>query len=48
MLSMLTVMTIVMVGTIAVVMARAEAPPAPAEVRRQGPAKQGVRIRTTR
>jgi hypothetical protein len=48
MLSVLTVMTLLMVGTIAVVMARAEALPTPAEARRQGPAKQGVRTRINR
>jgi hypothetical protein len=42
-LSALTLMTLVMVTTVAVVMARTEAPPARATVRRQG-----VRIRVTR
>ena len=41
MLSVLTVMTFLMVTTVAVVMARAEAPPVPVR-------KQGVRIRMTR
>jgi hypothetical protein len=42
-LSVLTVMTFLMVTTVATVMARTEAPPTPATVR-----KQGVRIRMTR
>ena len=42
-LSVLTVMTFLMVTTVATVMARAEAAPTPATVR-----KQGVRIRMTR
>jgi hypothetical protein len=48
MLSALTVMTLLMVTTIAVVMARAEAPPTPAPIRKQGPTKPGSRIRMTR
>jgi hypothetical protein len=43
MLSVLTVMTLLMVTTVAAVMARAEAPPARATVR-----KQDGRIRMTR
>ena len=42
-LSVLTAMTLVMVTTVATVMARTEAPPTPATVR-----KQGLRIRMTR